>query len=83
MSLFQKLHEEGATIVMVTHEMDIALHGKRIIHLRDGKIHGDEEVTNRSNAEEVIRNLADLSTQDLGEAMGLHMPVQGAARENN
>ena len=48
MSLFQKLHDQGATIVMVTHEMDIALHGKRIIHLRDGRIFGDEAVEKQS-----------------------------------
>ena len=83
MSLFQKLHQEGATIVMVTHEMDIALHGKRIIHLRDGKIHGDEEVKNRSNADELLADLADLSTQDLDEAMGLHAGRPGEADESN
>ena len=83
MSLFQKLHEEGATIVMVTHEMDIALHGNRIIHLRDGKIHGDEKVKNRSRAEELISSLADLSTQDLDEAMGLHDGERSTADENH
>ena len=72
MSLFQKLHDQGATIVMVTHEMDIALHGHRIIHLRDGKMHGDEVVSNRMDAEKAIRALADLNTQDLNEAMNIH-----------
>ncbi|MDC7226920.1 MAG: ABC transporter ATP-binding protein [Spirochaetales bacterium] len=75
MALFQKLHEEGATIVMVTHEMDIALHGKRIIHLRDGQIHGDEAVKKPANAAAAIRNLADLNKQDLEEAMSLHSNV--------
>ena len=70
MSLFQKLHEEGATIVMVTHEMDIALHGNRIIHLRDGKIHGDEKVKNRSRAEELISSLADLFDSGPGRSDG-------------
>lgn len=36
--IFQKLNEEGHTIVMITHEQDIAEHAKRIIHIRDGKI---------------------------------------------
>ena len=71
MSLFQKLHDQGATIVMVTHEMDIALHGNRVIHLRDGKIVGDEPVTERSIADAALDNLADLSTQDLNEAMSI------------
>lgn len=38
MAIFQKLNNEGRTIVMITHEPDIAEHAKRIIHLRDGKI---------------------------------------------
>lgn len=38
MAIFQRLNEEGHTIVMITHEPDIAQHAKRIIHLRDGKI---------------------------------------------
>lgn len=38
MAIFQKLNREGHTIVMITHEADIAEHAKRIIHLRDGKI---------------------------------------------
>ena len=70
-SLFQKLHAQGATIVMVTHEMDIALHGRRIIHLRDGRIHGDEEVRSRADAEQLLNKLADLNTQDLNEAMNI------------
>lgn len=38
MEIFQKLNEEGRTIVMITHESYIAGHAKRIIHLKDGKI---------------------------------------------
>lgn len=38
MDVFQKLNKEGHTIVMITHEADIAEHAKRIIHLLDGKI---------------------------------------------
>jgi putative ABC transport system ATP-binding protein len=38
MAIFQKLNDEGHTIVMITHEKDIAEHTKRIIHIRDGKI---------------------------------------------
>ena len=38
MAIFQKLNNEGHTIVMITHEPDIAQHAKRIIHVRDGKI---------------------------------------------
>ena len=38
MAIFEKLNDEGHTIVMITHEPDIAEHAKRIIHLKDGKI---------------------------------------------
>jgi putative ABC transport system ATP-binding protein len=38
MAIFQKLNNDGHTIVMITHENDIAEHAKRIIHIRDGKI---------------------------------------------
>lgn len=41
MAIFQKLNNEGHTIVMITHEADIAEHARRIIHLRDGKIFDD------------------------------------------
>lgn len=38
MAIFQKLNREGHTIIMITHEQDIAEHAKRIIHIRDGSI---------------------------------------------
>jgi len=44
MSVFNRLHEQGNTIILVTHERDIAAHAHRIIHLRDGKVESDERV---------------------------------------
>jgi len=44
MALFDRLHQQGNTIILVTHERDIAAHAHRIIHLRDGKIESDERV---------------------------------------
>lgn len=41
---FEKLNKEGKTIVLITHEPDVAVHAKRIIHVRDGKILSDELV---------------------------------------
>ncbi|MBV9266452.1 MAG: macrolide ABC transporter ATP-binding protein, partial [Acidobacteriaceae bacterium] len=45
MGLFQRLHDRGNTIVLVTHEPDIAMHAHRIIHIRDGKVERDEAVS--------------------------------------
>jgi len=44
MALFARLHEQGNTIVLVTHENDIALNAHRVIHIRDGKVEKDEKV---------------------------------------
>lgn len=46
MKLFEKIHNKGNTIIVVTHEEDIARHAHRIIRLRDGKIESDEVNTN-------------------------------------
>ena len=47
MALFQELNEQGITIVLVTHEPDIAVYAKRIVEVRDGRIRRDEPVRNR------------------------------------
>ena len=44
MALFQELNEQGITIVLVTHEPDIAVYAKRIVEVRDGRIRRDEPV---------------------------------------
>ena len=38
LALFQKLHDDGQTIIMVTHEADVARHAKRIVRMKDGKV---------------------------------------------
>jgi putative ABC transport system ATP-binding protein len=43
MAIFQQINNEGHTVVMITHEPDIAAHSKRIIHVKDGKIIKDEK----------------------------------------
>ena len=44
MTLFARLHDQGNTILLVTHEHDIAMHAHRVIHIRDGKVERDERV---------------------------------------
>ena len=58
MSIFQQLNEdEGLTIVLVTHEPDIAQFAKRNLFFRDGKIRRDEVLKSRPRAAEVLQNM--------------------------
>jgi putative ABC transport system ATP-binding protein len=57
MSLFQDLNGSGITIVMVTHEWDVARHAKRIIRFRDGHVVGDEPVPDRLEASRVLQEM--------------------------
>ncbi len=58
MSIFQELNEnEGLTIVLVTHEPDIAQFAKRNLFFRDGKIRRDEVLKERPRASEVLKNM--------------------------
>jgi putative ABC transport system ATP-binding protein len=47
MNLFANLHQQGNTIILVTHEMDIAQHAHRVIFIRDGQIASDEKVVKK------------------------------------
>ena len=44
MGLFDLLHQQGNTIILVTHEPDVALHAHRVIQLRDGRVEKDEKI---------------------------------------
>ena len=44
MKLFDRLHKSGNTVILITHELDIAKYADRIIHIRDGKIEKEEIV---------------------------------------
>jgi putative ABC transport system ATP-binding protein len=57
MGVFQKLNDQGITIIMVTHELDVARYTKRMVILRDGKIVTDEAVQPRFVAETELQNL--------------------------
>jgi len=67
MTLFQELNDAGITILIVTHEADIARYCKRIIRMRDGKVIADEPVRDRRIASEDLETLADLDEQDVVE----------------
>ena len=61
MEIFQQLNEEhGLTIVLVTHEHDIAQFARRSIIFRDGKVKKDERLSNRQRAREVLKTMPEL-----------------------
>ena len=60
MEVFQTLNDRGLTIVMVTHEHDVAQFAKRVIIFRDGRIRKDEPVTDRLGAREVLKSMPTL-----------------------
>jgi putative ABC transport system ATP-binding protein len=57
MGVFQSLNAQGMTVVMVTHELDIAHYSARIVVMRDGRIVTDESVRDRMMAPEELRKL--------------------------
>ena len=59
MALFQALNAQGITIMLVTHEHDIAQYATRIVEVRDGRIRHDESVTRRRVAVDDLRQLDD------------------------
>ncbi len=57
MAIFQNLNRQGKTIIVVTHEMDIAEHAQRIIRFKDGYLVSDQRVENPINADEALTRL--------------------------
>ena len=64
MEIFQSLNEQGITIILITHEKDIAAYAKRNITFRDGKIVKDEIVTISKNAKEELLSLPQEETEE-------------------
>jgi putative ABC transport system ATP-binding protein len=57
MGIFQRLNDQGMTVAMVTHELDIARYCRRVVVMRDGLIRSDEAVTDRLLATEELAKL--------------------------
>jgi putative ABC transport system ATP-binding protein len=57
MSILQSLNDEGLTIVLVTHEPDVAQYARRVITFRDGKVRRDEPVAQRPRAADVLAEM--------------------------
>ncbi len=54
LAIFQRLNAQGKTVLMVTHEPDVAAHTKRIVRMRDGVVQHDEIVTDPKRAEDEL-----------------------------
>jgi len=65
MEIFQRLNRErGITLVLVTHEPDIAQYAQRVVIFKDGKIRKDYQIENQRNAAEELRNLPPVQDDD-------------------
>src|SRR5690606_41558463 len=62
MALFQELNDDGVTILVVTHEPDIATYARRTVELRDGRIIRDEPVHDRRDAAADAREIREAET---------------------
>jgi putative ABC transport system ATP-binding protein len=71
MALLQTLNDQGVTVVIVTHEPDVAQYAKRIVELRDGRILRDHAVDNRRSAAADLESLGD-------DVIGLPVVVNAA-----
>ncbi len=79
MGIFQRLNmERGITIILITHEMDIAEYGTRLVRFRDGKIQIDQQIAKRRDAEKELAALLP-PPEDLDAA---HVPGEPAPAEH-
>jgi putative ABC transport system ATP-binding protein len=67
MDIFQRLNERGITIVLVTHEPDIASYARRNVVMRDGRVLSDQLVARRLDAAAVREKMSDSLTTDAPE----------------
>src|SRR5262245_55204280 len=68
MEIFQRLNRErGITLVLVTHEPDIAEYAQRVVVFKDGKIRSDRKVEKQRNAAEELKNLPVIEDEDEDE----------------
>ena len=59
MALMQRLNREGLTVVLVTHEADIAAYASRVLSFRDGRLRGDERVAAQRDAEATLATMPE------------------------
>jgi len=65
MQLFQELNDQGITIVLVTHELEVAEYAKRVVEMRDGQLVRDHAIAERRRAADDLLTLAPVATPEL------------------
>ena len=76
MRIFQRLNiERGITIILITHEMDIAEYGTRLVRFRDGRIQIDQPIAKRRNAAEELAALPPPEPEP-AHVPGDHVPAE-------
>ena len=75
LAIFQRLNDEGKTVLMVTHEPDVAEHCKRIVRMRDGVVSGDELVPQPRRADEELERAGAGQSVDMHQGDVRHIPV--------
>ena len=78
MALFQELNEQGITVVLVTHEPEVAQYAKRIVEVRDGRILRDHAVTDRRQAAADLLERDDEGTDDPEQTAGASAALEAA-----
>jgi putative ABC transport system ATP-binding protein len=77
MGIFQQLNvERGITILLITHEHDIAEYGTRLVRFRDGRIQVDQPVTHRRDAQKELAALPPPEPEDDASAPSDAVPVE-------
>ena len=74
LAIFQRLHRDGRTILIVTHDLAIAEHADRILLMRDGRVAEDRPVTHPRNAEEELEALGRIAPEDSANAAANQAP---------
>jgi putative ABC transport system ATP-binding protein len=80
MAIFQELNDEGKTVVLITHESDIAQHAKRIVHVKDGLIQQDERIDQHRVERKGIAPALGGSSGFLGSSGSSAEPTRGTPR---
>jgi putative ABC transport system ATP-binding protein len=79
MALFQALNEQGITIVLVTHEPDVAVYAKRIVEVRDGRIRRDAPVKDRRSAVDDLAAAELLPDDEVATEIAAETPAASAS----